>query len=295
MRKRIIIIGAAISSNHYYFEINFEVAFLLAPHLLDMDEYYLSTAEFFIRDKYFISLKVKEDWVDIWFAGEFCFFYKPRQDKLYRNADAIIAFGSLQKTNIARYARQMSRKYCPNAKIFFPDKPGVHIWDSLTRVYTDSEYLSMNLYPLRKDFADFFEYLLKSCTDEKLLPIVFNKVKELPKSDEEQLSTLDMVSKVSKEAVYSFVFRAKERLEDFGRKLGNAASNKILKKDLFIDPKLLEIQRAPHLGRYDETTQVNEEIFLQYKRNTKDRESYRKDWSRDLFNINLPYKLLGEI
>ena len=46
MRKRIIIIGAAISLNHYYFERNFEVAFLSAPHLLDMDEYYLSTAEF---------------------------------------------------------------------------------------------------------------------------------------------------------------------------------------------------------------------------------------------------------
>ena len=74
----------------------------------------------------------------------------------------------------------MSRKYCPNAKIFFPDKPGVHIWDSLTRVYTDTEFLSMNLFYLRKDFADFFEFLLRSCVDKAFLPIVFNKIKDLP-------------------------------------------------------------------------------------------------------------------
>ena len=104
-----------------------------------------------------------------------------------------------------------------------------------------------------------------------------------------------MVSRVSKDSVYSFVFRAKDRLEGFGRELGNTVSNKILKKDLFIDPKLLEIQRSPHLGRYDQRVTVIEELYDQYKRNTIEREYNRKAWSQDLFNINLPYKLLDEI
>ena len=102
----------------FVFVFLFVVAFLLSPHLLDMDEYYLSTAEFFIRDKYFISLKVGEDWVDIWFAGEFCFFYKPRQDKLYKNADAIIAFGSFNNFFMSSSCCYTSGYSCHNLFLF---------------------------------------------------------------------------------------------------------------------------------------------------------------------------------
>jgi hypothetical protein len=284
MNKKIIILG--FSNRQENFQRNFEIIFANAPYYKNLDAKTLASADYFTKDNNFITLKVNSGLVDIWFAGVFTLMYKPWQDSFYQDADVLIAFG-YPRNNVVKYVKQMKRVYCPNAIGLFPDKPTMPIWNNLTKNYSDDEFNEMNLFILRNQFADFFWYLLKATQDHKYFSYILKTEQEISKVEE----VASKVSKASAKAASTAASMALSGLTNLGKKIGNAASNKVLKKDVFdMQPKRVEV----HPAKYDTKTKLKMS-FLEYNKMCEKRNAYRKAVGTKVFDSSLEDAWLNDL
>ena len=284
MNKKIIILG--FSEKQENFQRNFEIIFSSAPYYKNLDEKTLATADYFTKENSFITLKVNSGLVDIWFAGVYAFKHKPWQDRFYQDADVLIAFG-YPKNNVVKYVQQMKRVYCPDAIGLFPDKPTMPIWRNLTKNYSDDEFNEMNLFVLRKQFADFFGYLLRATQDHKYFSYILKSEQEISKVEE----VASKVTKASTKAASAAASMALSGLTKLGKKIGNAASNKVLKKDVFdMRPKRVEV----HPAKYDTKTKLKMS-FLEYNKMCEKRNIYRKAMGTKVFDPGLENAWLNDL
>jgi hypothetical protein len=284
LNKIIIILG--FSKKQENFQRNFEIIFASAPYYKNLDEKTLASADYFTKGNNFITLKVNSGLVDIWFAGVFPLMYKPWQDSFYKDADALIAFG-YPKNNVVKYVQQMKRVYCPNAIGLFPDKLTMPIWNNLTKNYSDDEFKEMNLFILRKQFADFFGYLLRATQDHKYFSYILKSEQEISKVEE----VASKVTKASAKAASTAASMALSGLTKLGKKIGNAASNKVLKKDVF---DMQTRVAGEHPAKYDTKTKLKMS-FLEYNKMCEKRNAYRKAMGTKVFDPGLENAWLNDL
>ncbi len=80
-------------------------------------------------------------------------------------------------------------------------------------------------------------------------------------------------------------------LTKLGKKIGNAASNKVLKKDVFdMRPKRVEV----HPAKYDTKTKLKMS-FLEYNKMCEKRDIYRKAMGAKVFDPGLENAWLNDL